>query len=125
MTQALAYVNLSKDTAPPGLVPVSEIPSPGLTLDEQIAVRRAFKLSPEIDYIFFRRFADGRSSHVAAYVIDNGDGRFSKQNLGRLHHKLWLSGATPLLYVGWENSVDVLTCAAGESSRKVHAAQIE
>ncbi len=125
MTQALAYVNLTEETAPPGLVPVHEIPSSGLALDEQIAVRQAFKLSPKIDYVFFRRFADGRSSHVAAYVIDNADGRLSEQDLGHLHHKLWLSGATPLLYVGWRDHVDILTCAAGESSRKVQPGQIE
>ena len=64
-----------------------------------------------LDYVYFRRFADGRSSHVAAYVIDNGTQRFDEAALAQIHKEVWLNGSAPLLYVGWPTRVDVLSCA--------------
>ena len=59
-----------------GLVGVWAGPSPA-SIAEQATVHQAQKLGKgAIDYIFFRRFADGRSSQVAAYVVDNSDSRF-------------------------------------------------
>lgn len=114
MSQALAYVNLTEDTSPSGLVFVSESPSSDLPLDEQIAVRQARKISPAISHIFFRRFSDSRSSQVAAYVVDNARENLTNDELAQLHHSLWLSGITPLLYVGRRDCVDILSCAAGD-----------
>jgi hypothetical protein len=81
-------------------------------LDEQAVVNeaRAFEL---VDYIFFRRFEDGRSSQVAAFVVDNAKEHISETELAKLHHELWLHGVAPLIYVGWPSRVDILSCARG------------
>lgn len=95
----------------PGLVEICP-KRPALPIDEEVAVRQAEAIG-DIDYVYFRRFSDGRSSQVAAYVIDNGDDRFSKIKLAEIHKRVWLSGSAPLLYVGWQTQVDVLSCARG------------
>src|SRR5205807_7477524 len=83
-----------------------------LPVDERAAVLDAasFKI---VDFILFRRFADGRSSQVAAYVVDNSGQRLDETALAALHWRLWLHGTAPLLYVAWPSKVDVLTCARG------------
>ena len=113
MPSALNILHLTTEhgTATPGLVAVRD-PEKNLRVDEQAAVLQA-QLLGDIDYIFFRRFADGRSSFVAAYVIDNGSYRFSEGELAKIHHKLWLNGSAPLLYVGWPSRIDILSCARG------------
>ena len=113
MTSALNTLNLGRESGNSfsGLVPVRGREKP-LDLDEEAAIRRADAIA-NIDYVFFRRFSDGRSSQVAAYVIDNSDNRFSEPELAEIHQKLWLNGGTPLLYVGWKTRVDVLSCARG------------
>ena len=69
-----------------------------------------------IDFVYFRRFRDSngkplRSSHVAAYVVDNSKQKLSNDQLAKLHHSLWLHGSAPLIYVAWPTRVDVLSCA--------------
>jgi hypothetical protein len=66
-----------------------------------------------IDYVFFRRFSDGRSSQVSAYVVDNSNERLDEMALANLHLQVWLQGTVPLLYVARPSRVDVLTCARG------------
>ncbi len=96
-----------------GLVGVWGNPAPA-SIAEQVAVHQARRFGNRaIDFIFFRRFSDGRSSQIAAYVVDNSDGRFDHPALASLHRNVWLSGNAPLLYVGWPTRVDVLACAAG------------
>jgi len=82
----------------PGLVPVSRIGIEEVaeSVDEQAAVFAA-KFFEHIDYIFFRRFSDGRSSQVSAYVVDNSDERLPRKTLGELHWQVWISGRAPLL----------------------------
>ncbi len=94
-----------------GLVPVRK-PVRDLDIAEKAVVfdAEAFK---HIDYVFFRRFSDGRSSQVAAYVVDNSDERLDEKALAKLHLQVWLQGTTPLLYVTWPGRVDVLSCARG------------
>ena len=94
-----------------GLVPVhgdAEVER----VDEAAALHdaRSFKY---VDYIFFRRFADGRSSQVAAFVVDNSSEKIDEQTLAKLHHQLWLHGAAPLMYVSWPSRIDILSCATG------------
>jgi hypothetical protein len=83
-----------------------------LTVDEQSAIRDAaeFRL---VTHVFFRRFADGRSSHVSAYIVDNSAKSLSEADLANLHKAVWLQGVSPLLYVAWPARVDVITCARG------------
>jgi len=103
-----------------GLVSVQDESIPPGHLAEEIALRElrllyrtdAYELGP-IDYVFFRRFADGRSSRVEAYVIDNSRKKFSEREIAELHRKVWLNGSAPLLYVDWGSRVDILRCAVG------------
>src|SRR5437016_5925826 len=111
MSTALQSLHFTPKESPPGLVAVK---NPGVVdrVEEQYIIRQAAAIG-EIDYIFFRRFSDGRSSQAAAWVIDNSDDRLDESQLAEIHRKLWLNGSTPLLYVGWQTRVDVLTCARG------------
>ncbi len=113
MSLALQAINLSATPgqALPGLVPIADRRKLA-RVDEEAALQHAVALGG-IDYLFFRRFADGRSSQIAAYVIDNSEDRFTEAELAKIHQKLWLDGSAPLLYVGWETRVDVLSCARG------------
>ena len=84
---------------------------------EQAVLRQVeeHQLEP-IDFVFFRRFEESngrqvRSSQVLAYVVDNSSLKHSKAELADLHHKLWLQGAAPLIYVAWPTCVDILSCA--------------
>jgi hypothetical protein len=105
----------------PGLIPVSNrvkgnqqarLAEQNLSIDECAAVYDA-ALFEHIDYIFFRRFSQGRSSHIAAYIVDNTTERLRRDELSKLHWKVWLHGTAPLLYVFWPGEVDVLACARG------------
>jgi type I restriction-modification system DNA methylase subunit len=113
MASALNAVDFAPQTgrSMPGLVEIRP-KRPSLPIDEEIAVRQAEAIG-DIDYVYFRRFSDGRSSQVAAYVIDNSDERFSKAKLAEIHKRVWLNGSAPLLYIGWQTQVDVLSCARG------------
>ncbi len=81
-------------------------------LDERLAVRDAIAIQG-IDYVFFRRFSDDRSSQVVAYVVDNADNHLTEQALADLHKRVWLHGGVPLIYVAWPTRIDILSCARG------------
>ncbi|MHC4648411.1 MAG: HsdM family class I SAM-dependent methyltransferase [Planctomycetota bacterium] len=116
MSRALQSLSFLKpDGKPaPGLVPVHERRNSKTTLciDERAAVIDA-ELLNRIDFVYFRRFSDERSSQVAAYVVDNSDEQLDERILAELHLQVWLQGKAPLLYVAWPSRVDVLTCARG------------
>lgn len=95
-----------------GLVPIQDTITEELSIAERAAVFDAVTFK-NIDFIFFRRFADGRSSQIAAYVIDNSDQRLTEKELSELHRQIWLHGTAPLLYVAWPSRIDILTCASG------------
>lgn len=104
----------SKDQPLDGLVAVREHASAEGPHERAVLLQaEAFK---HIDFVFFRRFKDSegnvvRSSQVAAYVIDNSRQRLTEHDLANLHHKLWLHGVAPLVYVAWPTRVDILSCA--------------
>lgn len=112
--EALKLVDLagSDGSLTPGLVPVRGAIAGTLRIEEKAAVTYA-EMFECIDYIFFRRFSDGRSSQIAAYVIDNSTGELDEKALAELHEKVWLHGAAPLLYVFWPTRIDILTCVRG------------
>jgi hypothetical protein len=114
MASALNALNLVPRAADsmPGLVPVRGDNSALVGIAEQAAAHQAAAIG-DIDYIFFRRFSDERSPLVTAYIIDNSDDRFNESKLAEIHKKIWLNGSAPLLYVGWQTRVDVLSCARG------------
>ena len=67
----------------------------------------------EIDYVFFRRFSDARTSEPAAYVVDNTDEHLSREEVAELHNTFWVQGVAPLVYVAWPTQLDILSCARG------------
>ena len=95
-----------------GLVAVADGLKAAQRLDEAVAVREARAIGG-IDYIFFRRFEDERSSQIVAYVIDNERETLDERKLALLHKKVWLHGGVPLIYVAWPMKVDILSCARG------------
>jgi hypothetical protein len=114
VTNTLQLVDLiNSDGKPaPGLVSVRGTAKANLSIDEQATVTYA-ETFDRIDYVFFRRFADGRSSQLLAYVVDNSDEELDEETLAELHLKVWLHGAAPLIYVAWPTRIDILTCARG------------
>ena len=96
-----------------GLIPIgSAADTIGLSIDEQVAVFDAESFK-HINFVFFRRFSDGRSSQILAYVVDNSDEQLDEKALAELHLQVWLHGTAPLLYIAWPSRIDVLTCARG------------
>ena len=93
-----------------GLVSVKKCIAKKLSVDEQATIFEA-KSFDHVDYVFFRRFSDGRSSQVAAYVVDNSDGKLNDKTLSELHRQVWLQGTTPLLYIAGASKIDILACA--------------
>ena len=104
----------AQDKAIDGLISVRSFTSAESPHEHAILLQAAtFK---HVDYVFFRRFKDAegkhvRSSQIAAYVVDNGQQRLTEDELARLHHKLWLHGVAPLIYVAWPTRIDILSCA--------------
>jgi len=103
-----------------GLVSAKDGGLPPQSIAEHVALREAKLLEgPKddrnigVDYIFFRRFDDGRSPQVTAYVVDNSRGEHSESAIAELHRRVWLNGTAPLIYIEWATRVDVLRCAAG------------
>jgi hypothetical protein len=110
MSTALESLHFTPTESLHGLVPVNGTALPD-RIEEQYVIRQAADIGG-IDYVFFRRFLD-RSSQAAAFVIDNTNDRLDEAHLAEIHRKLWLNGCSPLLYVGWQTRVDVLSCARG------------
>jgi hypothetical protein len=134
--KTLALVDFfdARNDAVDGLVPVNK-PAMALGQHERSVLLQA-KAFEQIDYVFFRRFTDAdgnhiRSSQIAAYVVDNSLEKLTQQDIAQLHHKLWLHGSAPLIYVAWPTSVDILSCARepefwhNGQARYTSAAQIE
>lgn len=121
MNTVLESLHLSptEDKHLPGLVSIADDSMKPDSVAEEVLRREAKLLKGGkedknigIDYIFFRRFSDKRSSQVAAYIVINKNGRYTHEQLAQLHHRVWLNGAAPLLYVDWGTRVDILKCAA-------------
>jgi type I restriction-modification system DNA methylase subunit len=93
-----------------GLVPLAEAEFMPIQIDERAAVKDAC-LFNSIDYIFFRRFIDRRSSQIAAYIVDNSDSHLNNDQLAELHGNVWMQGTVPLLYIVQYNRIDLLACA--------------
>ncbi|QEL17568.1 N-6 DNA methylase [Limnoglobus roseus] len=97
-----------------GLVSVHQ-PEDSIGLHERAVLHEASAFL-YVDYVFFRRYeaADDAtllSSHVAAYVIDNTRHGLDEAAIAEIHHKLWLHGIAPLVYVNWPTRIDILSCA--------------
>lgn len=117
MTSALNALDLGSKSGKlyPGLVPVHGQRA-RLSVDEEAAVRSAAAID-KIDFVFFRRFSDGRSSQVAAYVIDNHDSRLSEHELAAIHQKLWWKLEYTLPSIFTNKSEYFLSCAGNTASR--------
>ena len=122
MSCILDELKLSLDHAFDGLVKVSKSHPHNVSFAEKRIIDDTLKITENIDFIFFRRFAKGdvRTSQAVAYIIDNTSGKLSKKELAQLHHTLWLNGTVPLLYIDNASSVDILSCAAEAVSKKAN-----
>ncbi|MBI3821563.1 MAG: N-6 DNA methylase [Planctomycetes bacterium] len=116
MVDSLRLVDLvdANDKAIDGLVSVHD-PSSAETPHEY-AILLQVATFEHVHYVFFRRFKDPegrhvRTSQVLAYVVDNSQRHLTEDDLARLHHKLWLHGVAPLIYVAWPTRIDILSCA--------------
>lgn len=120
LLQSLQLAPGNDGTHLPGLVALSDVKGlEPVTIPEKVAQREAKSLEGRgdekniaIDYIYFRRFDDERSSQVAAYILDNSRETYNSQEIAELHRRVWLNGNAPLLYVEWPTRVDILKCAA-------------
>ena len=126
--QSVNFANASGE-ALDGLVSVVS-PSEGIGPDEASVIRKLADF-PDVKFVFFRRFADGRSSQPAALIVDNQDQRLDNMSLAKLHNDLWMHGVAPLVYVTWPTRIDILSCARGpdfwqDDDHQYHpAAQLE
>jgi len=113
MDVKLQSVNFTDATGVPldGLVSVSSA-STELSPDEASVLRQASTF-PDVTFVYFRRFSDGRSSQPAAFIVDNEDEHLDNQSLAKLHSDLWMHGVSPLIYVAWPTRIDILSCARG------------
>lgn len=101
-------VSVKDNSLPPSSIPEMAAKLEAASLENGLNGRAA-----SIDYIFFRRFNDGRSPQVAAFVVDNSRNIYTREQVAMLHHRVWLNGSAPLLYVEWPSQVDILRCAVG------------
>jgi hypothetical protein len=110
--ERLGFAAPRSDRAP-GLVAVRAASS-GDRPDEGGVLRDvAATFGEAVQYVYFRRFDEGRASQPLALVVDNATGTLGTADLARVHRLAWLTGIAPLLYVGWPTRVDVLSCARG------------
>lgn len=94
-----------------GLVSLRPKPVWPERIEEREAAETAIRIGKgRIDAILFRRFADGRSSQVAAYWIDNTGNKISDEEIASLHRDLWLYGGVPILYVAGLTEVRIFSC---------------
>lgn len=65
------------------------------------------------DYVYFRRFEDGRPPLPQVYIYDNTTNKFSNDEIAVIHKKVWNRGEAPLMYVFSKTSVSIFSCARG------------
>jgi type I restriction-modification system DNA methylase subunit len=120
MSKLLSRLQLSRKVSCDGLVAVNDAPPNTIPLSEQRIIRDTYKISPVIDYVFFRRFNNNEiiSSQAIAYVVENESDKASEEELAELHHTLWLNGTIPLLYIDCQDRVDILSCMSEPVSNK-------
>ena len=109
-SEIIDFIKAAKSA--PGLVSLRDDIRANLAVEERAAIHEATAFQ-HIDYIYFRRFSDSRSSQIAAYIIDNSDNHLDEKALASLHWKVWLYGLTPLIYVTWPSRIDILSCVRG------------
>lgn len=64
------------------------------------------------DYVYFRKFVDGRPPLPQVYIYDNTKNRFSDPlEIAELHRKVWNRGEAPLMYVIGQTTVNIFSCA--------------
>ena len=120
MGSILAQLELTLESNIDGLIPVSENLPDDIPLAEKRIIHQTLKISEYIDFIFFRRFSknDVRTSQAVAYIIDNSTRKLTYEAIARLHHTLWLNGTVPLLYIDYDEKVDIFSCSAEPVAKK-------
>lgn len=65
----------------------------------------------EADYVYFRKFEDGRPPLPQVYIYDNTNHKFSDDKIIELQKKVWNRGESPLMYVFSNTAVSIFSCA--------------
>lgn len=63
------------------------------------------------DFVYFRKFGDGRPSLPQVYIYDNTKNQFAVDEIAALHRKVWNRGEAPLMYVISKTTVSIFSCA--------------
>jgi type I restriction-modification system DNA methylase subunit len=92
-----------------GLVRISDSPANDLPVNECQVILDAYSINRKLDFVYFRRFTD-RASQPIAFIVDNTTKKITEDELAELHRNLWFYGHVPILYVEWENHVDIVNC---------------
>jgi hypothetical protein len=92
-----------------GLVRISNSPANDLPLNECQVILEAYSINRKLDFVYFRRFID-RASQPIALIVDNTTKKITEKELAELHRSLWFYGRVPLLYIEWDNRVDIVNC---------------
>ncbi len=63
------------------------------------------------DYVYFRKFADGRPPLPQVYIYDNTKNQISDKEVAEIHRKIWNRGEAPLMYVIGLSTISIFSCA--------------
>lgn len=63
------------------------------------------------DFVYFRKFGDGRPSLPQVYIYDNTKNQLDADEIAALHRKVWNRGEAPLMYVISITTVSIFSCA--------------
>lgn len=93
-----------------GLLPVNDGKIQVHSPNEVIALLSAQEC--KADYVYFRKFGDGRPPLPQVYIYDNTKNRFADTiEIAELHRKVWNRGESPLMYVIGKTTVSIFSCA--------------
>ncbi len=90
--------------------------------DERLVLHHAKKL--KANAVYFRRI-EGRSSIPQLFIFDNSDSKFSPENLGEIHIKLWSSGIVPLYYVFDNTDIKIFDCRKPVNKKTLKAKELK
>ncbi len=93
-----------------GLFPVNDGNILNHSPNEVIALLSAQEC--KADYVYFRKFGDGRPPIPQVYIYDNTSNRFTDPiEIAQLQQKVWNRGEAPLMYVIGKTTVSIFSCA--------------
>ena len=93
-----------------GLIQVNDGKMQAHSPNEVIALFSAQEC--KADYVYFRKFGDGRPSIPQVYIYDNTNNQLTNPvEIAELHRKVWNRGEAPLMYIISKTTVSIFSCA--------------